>query len=61
MAVSGDAEGNAGNGNNNHRPKYWSSRGQWIECDWNEQLQRYVCKDVDANQVPTSLGGTGPG
>ena len=53
--------GNVAENADDHRPKYWKSGDQWIECDWYEPLGRYICKEVDASEVPTSQGGTGPG
>jgi hypothetical protein len=55
--MSGNVPDNAGD----ERPRFWKSGTQWIECDWNNQLQRYECKEVDASEVPASQGGTGPG
>jgi hypothetical protein len=61
MAVNRSGEGNTGKEANEHRPRYWNSRGQWIECDWDELLQRYICKEVNANEVPTTERDSGPG
>ena len=35
-----------------HRPIYWMSGNQWIECDWDTTMNRYVCHEVDEEDVP---------
>lgn len=39
-----------------HKPRYFKSpSGLWIECDWDERRQRYVCKDIDESDLPDPL------
>jgi hypothetical protein len=56
--MSGDPPRDAAN---EHPTKYWESGDQWFELAWNDQLGRYVPREVHASEVPTSQGGTGPG